>query len=310
MASSEMNSDTAAAMLEGLGRRRMMRRAAAGVAGAAVAGVAGVGGMTLQPTPAMAAAAANTPTATDLAILNFALNLEYLEAEFYLRAVTGSGLTASMTSGTGTAGTVNGPTGSAALVPFQNTAVAYWAQRIANDELAHVSFLRYALGANAVAEPNIDLVNSFNTLAQAAGLGNSFNPFASETDFLVGAFIFEDVGVTAYAGAAASLSNFLVTYAAQICAVEAYHAGMIRTRLSEIGGQQVTNQIASLRSSLSNVLDFGTNARGNPFNFVNDDDNGLAQTRTAAQVLAVVYGGGSSSGLFFPTGVNGTVTTA
>ena len=308
MASSEMNDDTAAAMLQGLGRRRMMRRAAAGVAGAAVASVAGVGGMTLQSTPA--AAQSYTPTATDIAILNFALNLEYLEAEFYLRAVTGSGLTASMTTGTGTAGTVNGPTGGAALVPFQNTAVAYWAQRIANDELAHVNFLRSALGPLAVAEPTIDLVNSFNTLAQAAGLGSSFNPFASETDFLVGAFIFEDVGVTAYAGAAAQLSNFLVTYAAQICAVEAYHAGMIRTRLSEIGGQQATNQIASLRSSLSNVLDFGTNARGNPFNFVNDDENGLVQTRTAAQVLAIVYGGGSSSGLFFPNGVNGTVTTA
>ena len=151
--------------------------------------------------------------------------------------MTGSGISASLTGGTAT---VTG----GSLVPFQNTAIAYMAQKIAVDELAHVTFIRTVLGSAAVPEPNIDLVNSFNTLAIAAGLivaGQTFNPFESETNFLLGAYVFEDVGVTAYGGAAALLSTTVLPYAASILAVEGYHAGGIRTRLSEIGGTAATN---------------------------------------------------------------------
>ena len=49
---------------------------------------------------------AQTAAPTDEEILNFALNLEYLEAQFYTYATTGSGLPASMLAGVGTQGTV------------------------------------------------------------------------------------------------------------------------------------------------------------------------------------------------------------
>jgi hypothetical protein len=280
-------------------RRSLLKTVGLGVAGTAALAATGVASLGFGSTPAMA------QTDTDIEVFNFALNLEYLEAEYYLRAVTGAGISAALTGG---AATVTG----GSLVPFQNTAIAYLAQKIAVDELAHVTFIRTVLGSAAVPEPNIDLSTSFTTLAIAAGLiapGQTFNPFASETDFLLGAYIFEDVGVTAYGGAAASLSAAVLPYAASILAVEGYHAGGIRTRLSEIGGSAATDSISALRQTLSGVGDNGCNYMNNPANFTNVDSNGQSYRRTPSQVLSIVYGGGTSSGLFFPNGMNGAITS-
>ncbi len=224
--------------------------------------------------------------------------------------MSGEGITPSLTTGVGTQGTVTGGT----KVPFQTTSVAFQAIRIALDELGHVQFLRSALGASAVAEPAIDLQTSFTTLAVAAGLvpaGGTFNPFASELDFLIGAYVFEDVGVTAYAGAANLLTNPAnVAYAASILGIEGYHAGAIRSGLANLGANNFTVAISALRAKLSGVGDVGTLAYGNPYNITDVTPGGLAYRRTAGQVLAIVYGGGTTSGLFFPNGVNGTITAS
>src|ERR1700733_2344349 len=122
-----------------LPRRSFMARSGAA---AAVAVVAGCGG---SSTPAPAPTPTPTPPPVvlgDSDYLNFALNLEYLEAEFYLRAATGAGLS-SADAGSG-AGSVTVPsvTQLASLTSVQQA----YLYEIAQNELDHVRFLRSALG--------------------------------------------------------------------------------------------------------------------------------------------------------------------
>jgi hypothetical protein len=249
-----------------------------------------------------------TAQVSDVDILNFALNLEYLEAEYYLRAVTGGGLPSQDTTGTPTRGAVIG----GSKVPFDNWQVEQFAQEIAADEKAHVEFLRSTLGHLAVAEPTIDLHRSFTTLARAAGLvgpNDTFDPFKNEANFLLGAFIFEDVGVTAYHGAAPLISNKdYLSAAAGVLAVEAYHANEIRVLLYHRGLFEPAQKISDLRKALSGANDDQGIVLNGRANIVPTDNNSIAFSRTTTQVLNIVYGGGATSNyLFFPNKLNGSI---
>lgn len=275
-------------------RRKLLRNVGLGAAFAATSSLG------MFNTGRVQAASATT----DADILNFALNLEYLEAEFYLRAVNGTGLESTDIGGVGSTGDVIG--GSA--VPFKLPAIREIATKIANDEQAHVKFLRTALGSAAVARPTIDLYSSFNTLAVAAGLG-PFNPFADDLSFLLAAYVFEDVGVTAYNGAATLIqSKTYLGAAASILAVEAYHAANIRTLLYEAGQGKATAAISAVRAAASGANDDQGVVMNGVANITPTDVNALAFSRTTTQVLNIVYLGGASGNFgFFPQGLNGAI---
>jgi hypothetical protein len=64
-----------------------------------------------------------------------------------------------------------------------------------------VRLLRKALGKHAVPQPRINIGTAFAAAANAAfnaTLKPAFSPYANDLFFYHGAFIFEDVGVTAY----------------------------------------------------------------------------------------------------------------
>ena len=299
------------------------------------------------------AAKAATATYSDADILNFALNLEYLEANFYYLAAFGTTIDVANTASTaagaplitlsgtvGTAGTVSG----GSKVPFTTIPVASYAIETAVEEGKHVQLLLTALGTAAVAQPAINLGTSFPALATAAKItgGSGFSPYANDDSFLVGAYVFEDVGVTAYHGAASLLTSAAnLTTAAGILAVEAYHAGLVRTTINYIDptGSSIagyTNLISTLRASLAKAGLLGAapssyDADPDDFGLANfsvsigggnstatrltdaDSTNVIAFARNTTQVLNIVTGGGAVSGttvvspakgVFFPAGMN------
>lgn len=277
-------------------RRKFLKSAGFTGLGMAAAGLAAAGKVgALDNTPVGRALGLKTQNVdaagiTDGDILNFALNLEYLEAEFYTVATTGKylGDFGFITTGTGTAGSTYG--GKQVVFPqdqFLSEELSRAAHELREDEQAHVELLRSALGSYAVAKPEINL----------GALGPK--PFQSFQGFLVLARAFEDVGVSAYIGAAPLItSKAYLGVAAQIAATEALHAGSIRTFVD----------LTYTKTSALDSLDVVPRKSGTQF--FTTDANALAITRTTSQVLSIVYGSsgtGTSRGGFYPMGMNGVI---
>jgi rubrerythrin len=126
-------------------------------------------------------------------VLNFALTLEELEAEFYVMGVNASG-----------------------LIPAQHRTIF---RTIRDHEVEHVRFLRETLGSQAVAKPTFDFT-----------AGGMFAPFTDYAQFQALSQAFEDTGVRAYKGQAANLlsQRAVLRAALQIHSVEARHASEVR----------------------------------------------------------------------------------
>ena len=127
--------------------------------------------------------------------------------------------------------------------------------------------------------------------------------------------LFEDVGVTAYKGAARNIRNRrILESAAGILAAEAYHAGSIRTIIYKKGEEwkRAAGAISEMRDTLdgSQDLDQPPATIGDRSNIVPLNENGIAYGRTPNHVLNIVYenpASGIVSGGFFPEGLNGKI---
>jgi hypothetical protein len=160
----------------------------------------------------------------DIAVLNYAYALEQLEAAFYTQVIN------SQFSG------------------ITATEVIFFTD-IRNHELGHRDFFKAALSTNAIPDLTVDF---------------SKIDFSSRASVLGTAKAFEDLGVSAYNGAAQFISSTPtgVTYlglAGKIVSVEARHAAYIRDLITP--GSFAGSDII--------------------------DANGLEMTRTPAQVFAI-----------------------
>ena len=218
-------------------------------------------------------------TDTVVEILNYALTLEYLEAEFYNTALASPG-----------------------LLPAGDTTTAI--QIIAKHENAHVAFLRSAiisLGGTPVAKPTFDFT---------AGMGSGNGPFKGVFSnfelFLNVAQTFEDTGVRAYKGRAPELvqGGDLLTAALRIHSVEARHAAKIRMIRKAYGSgignvkPWITGNMSNINSPAvqpsydgeDNTVQLGiqiVNINGLPITF-EDATEAFDEPLTKSQVLAIV----------------------
>jgi hypothetical protein len=235
-------------------------------------------------------------TATEVEVLKFALNLEYLESEFYTYAIYGKGIES---FNIGVSGEANGsnPTsgnqttgGKKVYFSLPSEIISHeLAEQIGSDERAHVTLLRTALGSQAIAKPNINL--------NALGFG-----FNNTTEFVTLARIFEDIGVSAYSGAAGLLTTpAIITTAARILAAESEHVASIRTQIIHRGDPTTAIDGADLIPPPSGKTPLSINPM-----------NGLCATRTPGEVLYLAFGNkaNATSGGFFPSGVNGSITSS
>ncbi len=298
--------------------------------GLAAAGATAAIGATALATPAEAQSA----TQALLSILNFALNLEYLEANFYLSVSGGAALSPSDTSGTaaGAPGgaVIDGMTpsnlpGTLALDgPTQALAAA-----LAADEVAHIQLLRSAItsnGGSPIAQPAIDY--------SAGGTVT----VATQAQFLAVARQFTAVGNSAYAGAAANFiaTPSLLTAAAQILGAEGQHLGAINYLCVLQGIVSPAVDTLDVPPSTSPINFFTATPISTPFYpsqppVVMTGTPPVAVTptvfaptaaangiqRSVSDVLGIVYGvttasmnqppsTGVAKGGFFPSGVNGS----
>lgn len=206
-------------------------------------------------------------------VLNFALTLEYLEADYYIKGV-----------------------GTTGLIPGDKAIKAF--KIIRDHEKAHVKFLQttiQSLGGTPVTKPKFDFT---------AG-GTYADVFSNYDTFLAVSQTFEDTGVRAYKGQAGNLisDNTVLQAALQIHSVEARHAAHVRyKRYLRTGDESIRQWItnassggigASVRASYDgedNTNQLGVAIIGiNGFDInMQDATEAFDEPLTMDQVLAIV----------------------
>lgn len=219
-------------------------------------------------------------------------------------------------------------------VTFTDNAVAQIVSEFAAEGTARVAFLRTTAGADVIAQPKIDLdvatTSAFSVAMHAAGLvasGIGFDVYATDTNFLLAAFLLEDVVATAYRTLVSNVSDATNRESmVGLLGATAYQAGAIRTLLYAKGAvsgstlRAAADAISNVRDALDGALkdlDQGISptidTNGDSVsNITPAGADGLAFGRAAADVLNIAYLNSLSVSLggFFPAGVNGTTVTS
>jgi hypothetical protein len=264
---------------------------------------------------------------SDYENIQVALNLEYLEAEYFLWAAYGYGLDKLAP---------HLPEGGPEPIGVQKANLNILANDIIAQfglqEIGHLTILQKELGSYYFprVQLNLSAANWANIIDEAFGekLHPPFNPYTNTLNFLISAYAIPYVGLTGYVGTIPLLQRVgAKSLVAGLLGVEAGQDAIIRAALYQYKDDlvppykftvaQFTDFISSLRNGLSHAfVDEGLEvpkAQGADGlvtgNILSADTNSLSFARTAEEVLETVYFTGNAAipGGFFPEGASGTI---
>ncbi|MBB5726635.1 hypothetical protein FHS97_002578 [Sphingomonas endophytica] len=257
--------------------------------------------------------------------LNFALNLEYLLNQYYRMGVLGiKSLEAARTSGTGTPGL---PTGGRQVKFATGSTIKPIVTEIIYQQGGHIDMLRAILKTNIVSQPAMNLAGDetgaftqFARYAEIVGATETFDPYASDLNFLVGGYIIGEEMHRVLRSILPGISDaMLLEPLTGLFGTHSYYSGILREAL--LRSAQTTpavlewvDKIAAAFNTLSGQT-IATGIRATSVNGVTVashaslDASGSAAARSPAQALNIFYikRGAATSGGFFPAGVNGAI---
>ncbi|KAG9447373.1 hypothetical protein H6P81_013501 [Aristolochia fimbriata] len=263
----------------------------------------------------------------DVDLLQLSLNLEYLEAEFFLFGALGHGLdTVAPDLAMGGSPPIGGQ--AARLTPFLKDV----AKQFAFQEVGHLRAIQEAVGG--FPRPLLDLsaANFARIMNDAIGetLYPPFNPYANDINFLLASYLIPHVGLTGYVGSALYLNDSSIrTLAAGLLAVESGQDAVIRALLYQhallnlhphsITVSETTSRLSALRNRLARSAEDRDQGILQPWhmwsggvthgNIIAGNNDSVAFARKPAEILRIMYATGDERkpGGFLPNGANGTL---
>ncbi|TKY72469.1 Desiccation-related protein PCC13-62 [Spatholobus suberectus] len=271
-------------------------------------------------------ASAKTPKFSDVDLLEFPLNLEYLEAEFFLFGSLGYGLDVVAPNLTG-----GGPPPIGAKLAKLDHIVKDVILQFALQEVGHLRAIKSTV--RGFPRPLLDLRASNFAKVMESAIGKplvpSFDPYANSINFLLASYLIPYVGLTGYVGANPLLQNATSRkLVAGLLGVESGQDAVIRALLYEHQAQLVhpyrvtvakfTDGISKLRNKLGKaglkdegiVVPKALGAEGRVTgNILAGDKDSVAYARTPQEILRIIYGGGDEHvpGGFYPKGAGGRI---
>ncbi|XP_023006619.1 desiccation-related protein PCC13-62-like [Cucurbita maxima] len=263
---------------------------------------------------------------SDVDLLEFPLNLEYLEAEFFLFGSLGYGL-----DKVAPYLTMGGPSPIGAKMANLGPFIKDIIMQFAYQEVGHLRAIKDTV--KGFPRPLLNLSSeSFAKVMDRtfdSKLKPPFDPYANDLNFLLASYIVPYVGLTGYVGANPKLKSAASKrLVAGLLGVESGQDAVIRTLLYERATKRVepygvtvaefTQRISELRNKLGRagmkdegiVVPKDKGGEGKiSGNVLAGNEYSISYARTPEEILRIVYGGGNEHvpGGFYPKGADGNI---